>query len=57
MARSVVLACLVALGCGRGDSGKATATKTNPPSGPDCAKAKQHGALKWIEDDYQAALG
>jgi thiol-disulfide isomerase/thioredoxin len=57
MARSVVLACLVVFGCGRGDSGKsAQVAKTHPPSGPDCAKAVAKGPIKWIEDDFPAAV-
>jgi thiol-disulfide isomerase/thioredoxin len=57
MARSVVLACLVVFGCGREGGGNAApVTKTNPPSGPDCAKAVAKGPIKWIEDDFAAAV-
>jgi thioredoxin-like negative regulator of GroEL len=43
------------LACGREDKSKG-ADKSAAPSGADCAKAKAHGPLDWIEDDYQAAV-
>ena len=57
MGRLVVLACLVVFGCGREEGGKsAQVARTHPPSGPACAKAVAKGPIKWIEDDFPAAV-
>ncbi len=58
MVRSVVLACLVVFACRREDGGGKGGGlgPSHPPSGPDCAKAEAKGPLKWIEDDYAAAV-
>ena len=54
MTRLALLACLVGLACKKDDpSGKSAAKAT---AGDPCAKAEQHGTLKWIADDYTSAL-
>lgn len=57
MGRSVVLACLAVFGCGREEGGKsAQVARTHPASGPACAKAVAKGPIRWIEDDFPAAV-
>jgi len=55
MYRLLVIAALVVPAC----KGKDTARDEQasaPPAEPACAKAKPHGPIAWIEDDYPAAL-
>lgn len=59
--RLICMPILAALGCGRSES-KTRLEPVEPLPAPKpaladpCAKAKQHGAMKWIEDDFASAL-
>ncbi len=63
MQRFSVALAVAAIACGKSESsapapnGRAAPEPTKPVAVADpCAKAEQHGAMKWIEDDFASAL-
>ena len=56
MSRLVLLVCLLAAACKRSAPADDKAVAKPPAPSTACAKAKQHGSLAWIEDDYASAL-
>jgi len=56
MRRLALFACLLAFACKRREPAADKAVATPPAPSAACAKAKPHGALAWIEDDYASAL-
>jgi thioredoxin-like negative regulator of GroEL len=55
MRRLALLACVIGFACKGSEKSEPPAAK-EPAAASACAKAKQHGTLAWIEDDYASAL-